>query len=91
MPEETLKRPVGRPKGIPGATKTTVRIFASVKRETAEKLERLARARGFKREPHSKKPFFGGAIDALAEMVETDEPEYLKLAKSISFATPQPQ
>lgn len=76
-----VKNKGGRPKGIPRETSTTVRIFATVKKETAEKLERIAKQNGFERKPASKRPFFGGAIDKLAEAVKTAEPEYLRLAR----------
>lgn len=63
---------------------TTVRIFATVKRETAEKLERMAKDLGFEKRVASTKPFFGGAIDKLAESVVTKEPEYLKLTRALA-------
>jgi vacuolar-type H+-ATPase subunit I/STV1 len=84
MPDATPHKVGGARPGAGRPPSSTVRIFATVKRETAEKLERIAKEKGFERRPSSTKPFYGGAIDALAESVETKEPEYVKLVKALA-------
>lgn len=84
MPDETPRKVGGSRPGSGRPLSTTVRIFATVKRETAEKLERIAKEQGFERKPSSTKPFFGGAIDKLAELVTTQKPEYVKLVEDLA-------
>lgn len=84
MPEEPPRKVGGARPGSGRPVSPTVRIFATVKRETAEKLERMAKELGLERRVASTKPFYGGAIDKLAETVETKEPEYLKLVRTLA-------
>lgn len=84
MPDETHRKIGGARPGSGRPLSTTVRIFATVKRETAEKLERVAKELGYERRVASTKPFFGGAIDKLAESVTTQKPEYVKLVEDLA-------
>lgn len=58
----------------------TVRLRVTVQRATAAILERMARAKGLCRRIGAP-PFLGAAVDDLAALANTQEPEYLKIAR----------
>ncbi len=66
---------------VPCSTK--IRISATIEAKTHAKLLRIAKKRGLARRNGGYKvpSFMGGAIDALAENLETAEPEYLRIAR----------
>lgn len=63
-----------------------MRLRVTVHRDTAAILERMAKAKGLCRRIGAP-PFLGAAVDDLAKLANTKEPEYLQLAEECRSIT----
>lgn len=78
---KNCKPVAGRKPGRPPSEHPTERIHCAVSRVTACKINRLAKAWGFIKTKGGKS-YLGSVIDRICEGIETEEPEYLKLARA---------
>lgn len=73
----------GKRKGAGRPIADTVELFVTVRTATAAKLARKGNEMGLCKSRGGGRPFIGAVVDHLAESLETQEPEYLRIAREL--------